>query len=265
MALLKVYCDDSGTDQKSRVVVVAGYLSTVAQWDIFSKEWSKALKEFGLTHLRRADLENFQGQFKKWTPTRRTELVQRLQRIIKRRTKFPLANVVIKDDFERVIPDDLKQKMGGVYGFLAYLCLVGVGQWCRKSSRQHTQPIHWVFEAGTEGSHQVGQMLQATYANESLRQQSRLGGWSFQDKDTIPLQSADLLAYECFKLILNQTVETNPARPIRQSVRHLLGTDQCPYMKFWEEPWLTKFVNEWRQRSDVSSASPSFGDDNRSA
>ena len=247
MAMLTVYCDDSGTDKNSRVAVVAGYLSNVAQWELFSKEWRKALDEFGIDRMRRADLENFRGEFKKWNPERRIALLQRLQPIIKRRTKLPIASVVIKEDFERAISDDLKEKMGGVYGFLAYICLVSVGQWCGRSSRLHGDPIQWVFESGTEGSHQVSQMFDVMYSDERLRNKSRLGGWSFQGKELAPLQSADLLAYECFKHIENQVVDRG-RRSVRISWGHLVGSERCPYMKFWEKPWLEKFSREFDQR-----------------
>lgn len=197
--------------------------------------------------MRRADLENFQGDFKKWNPGRRTVLLQQLQPIIKRRTKLPISSVVIKVDFERAISHDLKEKMGGVYGFLAFTCLVSVGQWCGRISRQHSDPIQWVFEAGTEGSHQVNHMFTAMYEDERLRNKSRLGGWSFQRKDIAPLQSADLLAYECFKHIENQVVDKG-RRPVRISWGQLVGSEQYPYMKFWEKPWLTKFSQEFDQR-----------------
>lgn len=252
MALLTVYCDDSGTDRNSRVAVVAGYLSNVAQWEIFTKEWMKILKDVGINGMRRADLESFHGEFTKWNPTRRTDLLKRLQPLIKRRTKTPVASIVIKDDFEQFIPSPLKKWAGGVYGFLAYTCLVGVGQWCSQPSRQHRHPINWVFEAGTEGSHQVAQMFQATYADEVTRQKSRLGTWSFTGKDTVPLQSADLLAYECFKLVNNQVVDTAQRRPPRISMLELVGEERCPYMKFMDKQSLEKFATEWNKHGFTS-------------
>lgn len=252
MAMLTVYCDDSGTDRNSRVAVVGGFLSNVAQWEIFTKEWMKILKDVGINGMRRADLESFHGEFKKWNPSRRTALIKQLQAVIKRRTKTPVASIVIKDEFEQIIPSGLKKWSGGVYGFLAYTCLVGVGQWCEKSSRQHCDPIQWVFEAGTEGSHQVNQMFQATYADKVIRQRSRLGGWSFLGKDTVPLQSADLLAYECFKLVNNQLVDPDQRRPPRISMLELVGTEQCPYMKLMDKQSLQNFATQWEKHEFTS-------------
>jgi hypothetical protein len=245
MAMLTVYCDDSGTDEESSVAVVAGYISNVAQWELFTKEWMKALKDVGINQMHRADLENFQGEFKKWNPERRTALIIRLQQIIKRRTKTPIASMVIKEDFEQFIHDPLKKSVGGVYGFLAYTCLVGVEQWCSQSSRRHSDPIQWVFEDGTKGSHQVAQMFQATYADKVYRQRSRLGGWSFLRKDMAPLQSADLLAYECFKFISNQVVGKIQRRPLRASWLGLFKDEQLPYMKLLDKQSLEFFATQW--------------------
>lgn len=253
MSMLTVYCDDSGTDKHSRSAVVAGYMSNVAQWELFTKEWIAALKDFGIINMRRANLENFQGDFKKWDSTRRTALLQRLQPIIKRRTKMPLGSMVVKEDFEKFVPNELKEKTGGVYGFLAYTCLAGVTKWCNQPSRQHRQPINWVFEAGTEGSHQVNKMFDATYANEDLRKQSHLGGWSFKGKDIVPLQSADLLAYECFKLIENQVVDKGEKRPVRISMDKLVGDERYPYLRFWDKQWLENFATEWGKHGSFSS------------
>ncbi len=247
MAMLTIYCDDSGTDAASPVAVVAGYISNVAQWELFSKEWGDVLKEFRINRMRRADLENFRGEFKNWQPERRTAFVKRLQHIIKKRTKTPIASIVIKEDFERFIHDPLKQWAGGMYGFLAYTCLVGVGEWCHKPSRNHCDPIQWVFECGTEGSSQVAQMFQATYADEEYRKISRLGGWSFSGKDVTPLQAADLLAYECFKFASNRIVDRSQQRPLRASWLGLFEDERLPYVKLLDKQSLEFFAARWEK------------------
>ncbi|OGW49863.1 MAG: hypothetical protein A2V62_04295 [Nitrospirae bacterium RBG_19FT_COMBO_58_9] len=248
MAMFTVYCDDSGTDENTRVAVVAGYLSNVAQWEIFNKEWTNVLEKFGVNGMRRTDLENFRGDFEKWCPARRTALLQQLQPIINRRTKMAVGTMVIKEDFEKLIPVGIREKTGGVYGFLAYTCLVGISQWCNRPSRRHSQPINWVFEAGTTGHGQVDKMFRATYANEKLRHATHLGGWSFRGKETVPLQSADLMAYECFKLIENQVVDEGKKRPVRISMTKLVGAEKYPYLRFFDKPGLEKFVTEWESR-----------------
>ena len=53
------YFDDSGTGANDSVVVVAGYIGSVTQWRKFGREWGSLLSEFGVTVMRRSDLEKF--------------------------------------------------------------------------------------------------------------------------------------------------------------------------------------------------------------
>jgi hypothetical protein len=62
--MLTAYFDDSGTDLKSDVAVVAGYLSSVANWESFAKSWQSLLNEYGINMMRRTDLEGFHGDFR---------------------------------------------------------------------------------------------------------------------------------------------------------------------------------------------------------
>ncbi len=170
--------------------------------------------------------------------------LQRIQPIIRRRIKTAVGCMIIKEDFEKFVSDEIKHKLGGAYGFLAYTCLVGIGQWCNRPSRQHSEPINWVFEAGTEGRGQVHEMFNATYNNEKLRNYCRLGSWTFKGKDVAPLQAADVLAYECFKLIQNQVVD-NGKRSVRISVTNLVGKDKYPYLRFFDKEGSKNFAAGW--------------------
>ena len=244
MSMLTIYCDDSGTDEKNRSAVVAGYVSNVAQWGIFQKEWNKALKDFGVKQMHRADLENFKGEFTEdrgWNPNRRKAFLQRLQPIIRRRVKFPIGTAVIRKDFEEVIPEEVRKKFGGVYGWCAHTCLVKLYIWCTRPSRQHSQPIEWIFEAGTIGHGQVDEMFREL----STKVQSvdwRIKGWAFQRKDVVPLQAADVLAYELFKLVENQILDESKKRDVRQSMRHLMGADEGEYLDYWHRERLQDWV-----------------------
>lgn len=208
MPMLTIYCDDSGTDKNNRSAVVAGYLSNAAQWEIFTREWRQVLKEFKVKQMHRTDLENFKGEFTEdrgWNPMRRTAFLMRLQPIIRRRMKLPIGTAVIRKDFEEVIPEEVGKKFGGVYGWCAHTCLVKLRIWCERPCRQHRVPIEWVFEAGTIGHGQVDAMFRELHEMQQKgsdwRSDWRIRAWSFQAKDVVPLQAADLLAYELFKLV----------------------------------------------------------------
>lgn len=233
--MFSAYFDDSGTHPKSRVAAVAGYISNVGQWDIFNKEWAACLKKFKVDEMHRADLESLKGEFmeaKGWNPNRRKAFLQKIHPIIKNRTKVAIGSAVIRETFEEIVPARIKQLFGGVYGWCAHECIVLARRWADKCQRGHVPPIEWVFESGTTGYGQVDKMLSELYSSRNQRLDWRIKGWSFQDKDVLPLQAADVIAYEVFKHY-----------DIRFSMADLFRECDENYLKWWSRDRLTDWVN----------------------
>jgi hypothetical protein len=200
-AMITAYFDDSATED---VAAVAGYIGSVTQWERFNAEWQKMLDEYHIKVMRRSDLECFQGEFVGWTPPKRTEFIKKAQKIIKNRTYVPVGSAIIKADFDEVIPASIRKFVGGYYGMCATLSLVLANRWSENA--RHREPIDWIFEAGTVGSGQFNQVLNALYSNSYARDHFRINGWAFRGKDILPLQAADLMAYETSKNVQNQIV-----------------------------------------------------------
>jgi hypothetical protein len=235
------YFDDSGTSAHDSVVVVAGYIGSVSQWQKFGQEWRSLLSEFGVTVMHRTDLENYRGEFVGWTPETRNVFVNKAQQIIKRRTYVAIGKAVIKADFEEVFPDNLKRFYGGAYGFCAILCLARAKRWFDKTNLK--DPIDWVFEVGTEGSGQISHLLNSLYTDVQMRTDFRLSRWSFADKDVVPLQAADVIAYETFKHATNQLV-TQPRRKVRISLQHLVRSQDDEHLEYWSKEDLEAYLKD---------------------
>ena len=243
MAMLSIYCDDSGTDPKNRVAVVAGYLGQVKQWKAFDKEWRATLKEFGVKRMRMADLENYQGEFRDgWNEARRIKILKRLHTIIRNHTKMAIGCAVIKTDFEAIIPQEIKEKLGGVFGWCVHDCLVGLAEQCRH--HRYNKPIRWVFEAGTIGHGQVDSMFRELLKNKRW-DDMLIKGLAFENKDTTPLQAADILAYEGFKQVKNQIVDKGRKRTVRLSLKNLVHASDERYFKYWDKKRLRQWLDEY--------------------
>lgn len=237
--MVTAYFDDSGTGASDSVVVVAGYIGSVFQWQKFNMEWSWLLSQFGVSQMHRAELESFHGDFYGWTPERRSLFVNKAQQIIKRRTYVALGCAVIKEEFETMFPDNLKRFYAGAYGFCATLCLARARRWFDKTNQKDA--IDWVFEAGTQGSGQIGHLLNALYSDVDARRDFRLRGWSFSGKDVLPLQAADVIAYEMFKHATNQLV-TQPRRNVRISFQHLVRSQDEERLEYWTNEDLEEYL-----------------------
>jgi len=266
MPLLTFYGDDSGTHQHSRTAVVAGYVGQVAAWKRFGRQWNEVLKEFGVKQMHRADLEAFGGEYKRtkgWNEERRKKFLQRLYPIIDGHIKEPIGSAVIVEDFESIVPTDIKNQLGGAYGWCAHHCIAAINVWC--TERNYNRPIQYVFEAGTAGHGQVDKMLRELYSNRNDRDRFRIRGWSFQDKSMTPLQAADVLAYEGFKQIENQVIDRGQRRE-RISFTHLVSTSDH-HLQYWDRKrllgWLKDHQQHLRDKSISRSSSLSTAVDSR--
>ncbi len=253
MSLLTIYCDESGTDERNRVAVVAGYVGQVAKWKQFTKEWSRVLRKspYRVNAMHRADLETWHGEFTEergWDPERRKQFLRELHAIIKSRTRVGLGTAVIKEDWERVMPDWLKRFFGGVYGWCAHECVVAARKWCERSIRRYVHPIDWVFERGALGQGQVAQMFTELQSHPILSKEYRVGAWRFAGKEVVPTQAADTLAYEIFKQVENQIIDRGEKHDVRFSLRDLIRPQDLPYMKYWDRARLKEWLANSQQK-----------------
>jgi len=245
-AMITAYFDDSGTNPESDVAAVGGYLASTQQWTRFIPRWKQLLKDFDVKQMHRTDLETWNGEFTEnrgWGPTRRNKFVGKAQGIIKRHTYIAVGSAVIKKDFEEVLPLPVRKFFGGAYGWCAHECLLRASIWCEKA--KHGEPIKWVFEKGTEGSGQIGFYFQkcAEIPEVSKLMRVQHGGWSFQNKDVLPLQAADVVAYEIFKQVKNQIVDKGK-KNVRLSALNLFRKKDEPYMKYWDKDRLLQWFKE---------------------
>jgi Protein of unknown function (DUF3800) len=86
--LLQGYFDDSGTHEGKNAdcaCVLAGFISTVDKWKIFSTAWASKLDEYpGLAYFRMSEAMSLRGQFAGgWTPELRDQRIFELAEIIK--------------------------------------------------------------------------------------------------------------------------------------------------------------------------------------
>ena len=245
-AMITAYFDDSGTDAETQVCSVGGYLATVDQWNRFIPRWQELLSEYDVQQMHRTDLETWHGEFTKdrgWEPTRRKNFLKKAHRIIKDFTYTPIGSAVVKKDFEDILPEPIKKFFGGEYGWCAHECILAVSNWSDRA--KHHEPIEWIFEEGTKGSGQIIYYLQRCSETPTISQMTRVkrNGWSFKSKAIIPLQAADVVAYEIYKQVQNQIVGKGE-HAIRLSALDLWPERYRNYMKYWDRDRLLKWLNE---------------------
>jgi len=231
--MLTAYFDDSGTDAGSKAAVVAGYLGTTTNWKRFAEEWRALLSDYGISIMRRTDLENYQGEFKNWNGALRTELLRKAHKIIRQSTYTGVGSAILKDDFEKILPAGFSRNYGNMYAWCAHICTVAISRWCDR--HDYSGPVNFVFEAGTIGVGQISAMFRVLHKDLWCRQKYHIGTWSFGGKDILPLQAADTIAYEWYKFVDNEAIQGH-RREMRQSAVDLLREDEYEYFRWADEP-----------------------------
>jgi hypothetical protein len=221
MAMFTGYFDESGTHGDSKVLCVAGLISTVEQWTEFQREWREALDDAGVSYFRMALFENRLKDFADWDNAKRHRVLRRLTGIIKRRVYFGVGRAVLVSDFHEAFEGRHKYYYGEPYRFCSFMSMLGIGAWQDKHDRHDLIP--YVFEKGAHGSSNLTRFFSWISGNPEIKQRARLSSLTFADKkEVLPLQAADLVAYEFYKGLLNDKV-LGGKRPTRKSIKLLRG------------------------------------------
>lgn len=215
LIVLDAYFDDSGTHDGSPVVSVAGYLGLPAQWISFETEWKSAIAEFGLNHFGMADYSNKAKPYCEWTEEQRYARFAKLMKICNAYALGSIGIAVATESFNRVMSGKAKRICGGPYGLAAIACFLRVAELVKSLSSEAW--IAYIFESGTVGAGEVLKVFQKNERDESQKHQLRLLSLRFENKrQFVPLQAADIVAYEMYRQLPKQigTDLRHPRLPI---------------------------------------------------
>lgn len=241
IAMFSAYFDESGTDEKSPVIVVAGWLSNDKEWIKLSDKWQAVLTKYNLPYFRMSKWQASQGPYKNMTQKEKNQLIERLTTIIKRHVSIGVFGAFHRSTYDEVLHKmhgkDYKTKFVKPYGTCAMLCIETLRRWMKSKSLDG--PLAYVFETGARYSGEFFETFKAAQKGSNFNQ-SYPGGISFYDKRVVlPLQAADILAYEMYRELKN-SIENypNPRREVLINIRNVVpirGT-------FYDKDKLRKFI-----------------------
>ena len=192
--MLRSYTDESGHSGDSRFVCMGGCITTVEVWSHFEEEWKRALNDAGVSCFHMTEFESSRGEFKKWKnkPDEHKLFLAKLLSIMDAHTMIYLAAT---------------EPVHKIAGKLAYKddpyldCLVGIidSAALYVGSLDANEKIEMVFADHPEHTRRVRTIFpEIRDAVGGMYQ--RLGPDAYgSPKDIIPLQAADLVAFEVRK------------------------------------------------------------------
>lgn len=225
---LTAYFDESGTHKDSHVVAVAGFIASDESWAEFSTEWVSALTEFKLPFFHMADFAAKAPGYR-WPEELRRGRLQRLLSIIVNHVGVSVGTAIPTALYKKNVVDSVDRLLGGPYGMAAASCFLDLGDIVRPTA----ESIACVFERGAEGVGEVTKSYRRLTRDKAFRQYTTLASLSFEDKrKLVPLQAADILAYELHRRV--QTQLGLDARPRRNHPLAVLSQRPNAWVHFKE-------------------------------
>jgi hypothetical protein len=222
------YIDESFNN---KLFTLSCILTTTAKWIDIEMKWravlrrtNKGLRKQGRQEISRyhaADCSSLKGEFAGWSVDEQIQFSKKLIAIIKYNMSTVMAYSMPMDDFVAVYPERSENSEKEMYGLLLKFLMGQLIHDIKKQAGQQLGPFRIALIH--DHSSRDGDMLAAfNQMKEDVNFKGREcfttiapRGW----EDCIPLQAADLLAYETFKDAANR-ISPKP-RPQRKSLESL--------------------------------------------
>jgi hypothetical protein len=231
--MMTCYFDESGGKEHG-LTVVAGYVSTIQQWEHFEVDWKLFLISYKVPYFHMAELSQFKGPYAKWknSPNFRARFINEAASIIQSRVQRGFSCFVAYEAFERLdVIYKLRETLGSPYALSGMLCVSNANVWRRRIK----EPVdfEYVFEDGAPDKHGLLTAMEKAGHPAPIFKPSR----DIKDrkhgirKGLVHLQAADYLAYEIRKYIQEQG---SSKRQTRTSLVVLTGVDIDRYFLGYE-------------------------------
>ena len=104
--------DETGTNERSPFVVVAGGVGTLASWDAFETAWDGLMKRRNVRQFHTKEFKAREGDFDGWGDLKCENFTRAQEKIIKHNVPFTIAVAV-----EKKAHTEVKRQMRGVRNF----------------------------------------------------------------------------------------------------------------------------------------------------
>jgi len=228
--MLKGYMDDSGS-AKSNLFTLSCLIGHTSTWLYVEWAWlnciekkNRQLRAEGRRELSRfhaADCSSLVGEFKGWTVTEQVEFMAGLIKVFRR---HPLAVISYTLDLRDLIAE-LPESEANPRGLAHVLLLTHIMKFIAEkilSDRRYTDEEITLVHDRSDCDAVLLEAFDHMRNDKTFVRREQFAGISAQRwKDCIPLQLADFLAYENFKVIERESA----GHPRRRSMELILELD----------------------------------------
>ncbi|MGO9605670.1 MAG: DUF3800 domain-containing protein [Candidatus Binataceae bacterium] len=194
--MLRAYIDDSGNGSPP-MFVLAGWVSTDQFWRTFPEQWQQALGSLpSIQYFKMHEAHRLEGQFLGWDKNVRDAKIDGLLSVIKKHAMFGVHCAIPYAPYQALVTDKLARQLNRPYVLGFYFIMMELIGFLHLN--RLPGPIEFVFdEQGVDAIYaQSAYDAFVRFAPSELR--SLIGSRPIHrtDFDLLPLQAADLLAWQ---------------------------------------------------------------------
>jgi hypothetical protein len=193
--MVESYFDESGSDEGSPVLCVAGYIIEKSAAIVLESEWGQMLERFGLPFFRMSSCAHGTKPFKMLTKDERIACATEAISVIRKQITFGIAITVEPKRYQAIIPNS--PEAGSAYSMCAHTCLTAVKTWAAQNN--YFGGVSYFFESGHRSQSEANQIMNRIFKIPALRKSHRYVAHIFADKKLVKsLQAADLIAWQWY-------------------------------------------------------------------
>jgi len=221
MAMFYFFCDES-YDSKSkhpRTYVVAGFIATERTWEKVQRPWQAKNKRVGVSAFHASHLNAKRYEFEGWSEQRSKRYTQDLLKILqaqKEKLHVFSAGILVRD-YERIISEEGRRKFGSPYIVCFKECVTSIAESIYQTGSPEDK-FTVIFDKN-EFWKEASTIFDALKENTEWSAHRHL--WLCAPSNPlqfVPLQPADLIAYESFKLLHDRHSGTQRVRIAMQKL-----------------------------------------------
>jgi len=263
MALLKFFCDESYDSDPNkgvrnpvktskaplhvpRTFVVGGFLANDKIWGNIERPWAEQNRKFGVSRFHAANVNARNGEFAGWERQYRDSYVLPLLGILQEQGRYLHAVSIgmYPRDYEKVINPHGRRMFGNPYIACIKTCLVTIAHEMELMGMPREDRFSVILDRNDFESDAV-KIFYAIKDDPKFLLRHRLatcapGGW----EEFIPLQCADMIAYDTYRLLDNKNIGMEKGRKSLESLYEKNG-----FMGFYFEQDLLRGIKEPLEKS----------------
>lgn len=221
---IRAFFDESSDGKSERIFVVAGYVGTEEQWEHFAEHWREELKKFGLTEFHMVDCESGKKQFNGMHRNLRSTMQREFIEIINESGAIGTSTAMLLQDYKQLLcrlqpylkfPKGLpvSGNLNDPY-FLPFK--LAIEQVAINSSvwMKDGEQIAFVFDQKNTVQGKAKGFFDDIFKwDRPWAKRIEPKGLKFASKsESVPLQAADVLAYESFRWVDECYLRKKPER-----------------------------------------------------